>query len=191
LRGAALIVVGAARYNHVSDFFLGTAVDYLVRNATVPVLVVKERPRGAYDGIVVGTDFSERSARALSTAAELFDGPITLVNAFGRPFPGRLGGDTSLELGEVWSREEMSRFLATPELAPWVGAVTCHCVESDPASAIEQFAQLHRSPVAVVGAHGWGSIAHALLGSRASDLLTSIAHDTLVVRDGLVSGRGR
>ncbi len=182
---AALVVVGAARYNHVSDFFLGTAVDYLVRRAKAPVLVVKERPHLPYDGIVVGTDFSERSARAVIAAAELFDVPVTLVNAFGRPFPRRLGEDASLELGKQWSHEEMARFLASPALAPWLGRITHHSVESDPAGAIEKFAKLYRSPVAVVGSHGWGSIAQVLLGSRASDLLTAISHDILVVRDGL------
>lgn len=186
-RGAALIVVGAARYNHVSDFFLGTAVDYLVRKASMPVLVVKERPRSEYDGIVVGTDFSERSAQALVTAAQLFHAPVTLVNAFGRPFPKRLGEDTALELGEAWSRDEMKRFLALPELAPWLETIKYHSVESDPAIAIERFAQLYRSAVAVVGSHGWGSIAHALLGSRTSDLLTAIPQDTLIVRDGLAA----
>ena len=186
-REAALVVVGAARYNHVSDFFLGTAVDYLVRRAKAPVLVVKERPRVPYDGIVVGTDFSERSARALVAAAEMFGVPITLVNAFGRPFPKRLGADASLELGELWSHEEMDRFLAAPMLAPWLDRITHYSVESDPAGAVEKFAQLYRSPLAVVGSHGWGSIAQVLLGSRASDLLTAIEHDVLIVRDGLAA----
>jgi nucleotide-binding universal stress UspA family protein len=184
-RQAAFVVVGAARYNHVSDFFLGTAVDYLVRRATAPVLVVKERPRVPYDGIIVGTDFSERSARALGTAAVLFDGPITLVHAFSRPLSRRLEADVSLELGEAWSREEMERFLASPTLAPWRDRITPHSVESDPAGAVEKFARQYRNPVAVVGSHGWGSMAHVLLGSRASDLLTAIAQDILIVRDGL------
>lgn len=182
-RSAALVVVGAARYNHVSDYFLGTAVDYLVRRAAMPVLVVKERPRGAYDGVVVGTDFSVRSRNALVEAATLFsDLPIALVNAFGRPFPGRLGADVSLELGEVWSRDEMARFIDQPELVPLLDRITCHSVESSPAAALWRHAELHRSPLVVVGAHGWGVIAQALLGSRASDLLTAIPHDILIVR---------
>ena len=46
--GCGLIVTGVARFNHVSDFLIGTAVDHVIRHATAPVLVVKQRPHGPY-----------------------------------------------------------------------------------------------------------------------------------------------
>ncbi len=49
-----LIVTGAARFNHVGDFLIGTAVDHVVRHASAPVLVVKQRPHGPYT-LVLGT----------------------------------------------------------------------------------------------------------------------------------------
>ncbi|WP_373492534.1 universal stress protein [Parasphingorhabdus sp.] len=63
-----LIVVGTARHNNISDFFLDSAFDHLVRYAHAPVLVVKERPRSNYQNIMLATDFSGFSRRALTTA---------------------------------------------------------------------------------------------------------------------------
>jgi nucleotide-binding universal stress UspA family protein len=71
-RSAALIVTGVARFNNVRDFFLGTAVDHLVRHAPVPVLVVKRRARRPWRRILVATDFSPFSELALRAAVELF-----------------------------------------------------------------------------------------------------------------------
>ena len=53
------LVIGVARYNSVGDFLLGTAVDMLLRRSPYPVLVAKERPRAAYEHIVIGTDLSD------------------------------------------------------------------------------------------------------------------------------------
>lgn len=59
--------------------------------ATTPVLVVKQRPRSGYSTIVVATDFSSCSRRALATAGALFPAvPIHLVHAFHVPFEGIL-----------------------------------------------------------------------------------------------------
>lgn len=180
---SACIVVGAARYNDVSDFFLGTAVDYLVRRASVPVLVVKQKPIAPYDGLVIGTDFSDRSKDALLVAMALFDTlPATLVHAFGRPFSGRIDAETSLELCTQWSHEAMEKFLAQPDIAPLRRRITSCCIESGAAGAIAAESERYHHPLAVLGAHGWGRVAQTLLGSRASELLAQIPNDILIVR---------
>ncbi|MEL7444832.1 MAG: universal stress protein, partial [Pseudomonadota bacterium] len=84
-----LIVIGPARYNSIGDYFIGTAVDYVLRNTTKPVLVVKQRPRSRYKHIIAGTDFSEGSAHAIVKAAEMFpDAQIHIVHAWHVPFEG-------------------------------------------------------------------------------------------------------
>ena len=45
--GCGLIVAGVARFNQVGDFLIWTTVDHALRNAAVPVLVVKQRVHGA------------------------------------------------------------------------------------------------------------------------------------------------
>src|SRR3546814_13711138 len=45
-RASALIVPGVARYNSIGDYFLGTAVDHIIRTAAQPVLVVRRPVTG-------------------------------------------------------------------------------------------------------------------------------------------------
>src|SRR3546814_15581584 len=42
-RASDLIVTGVARYNSIGDYFLGTAVDHIIRNAAQPVLEIGRR----------------------------------------------------------------------------------------------------------------------------------------------------
>ena len=93
--GSDLIIVGAARHNNISDFFLGTAVDNILHHAAAPVLIVKERPRTNYRRILVATDFSDFSARALETALVFFpDATIDLVHNYHVAYEAWLKSDT-------------------------------------------------------------------------------------------------
>lgn len=86
---ALLIVLGVARCNSMRDFMLGTAVDYVIRHSTVPVLVVKNRPTRPYDNIACATDFYPPSRKALEKAAELFpEANFQLIHAYHMPFEG-------------------------------------------------------------------------------------------------------
>ncbi|WP_188575882.1 universal stress protein [Azorhizobium oxalatiphilum] len=182
-RQAAVIVVGAARYNHVTDFVLGTAVDYLARHVAIPLLVVKERPNAPYDGIVVGTDFSDRSAHALLAAADLVpDVRITLVHGFARPFATRIGAETAREVGHAWASAEMQKFLNRPELVPLHGRIAPRLVDGPPDLAINLSADTLRHPLAVLGGRGRSAAMQALLGNHAAELMGTIGHDVLLVR---------
>src|SRR5690606_39122371 len=80
---AQALLVGPARFNGLTDFVLGTAVDFLLRHASTPVLVVRDRPFGRYRRVVVGTDFSAASAKALNVAASLFpDTSVELAHCY-------------------------------------------------------------------------------------------------------------
>jgi nucleotide-binding universal stress UspA family protein len=55
----------------------------------VPVLVVKQRARSAYKNIVVATDLSDTSRRALQVAMALFpDRRLGVLNAYEAPRRG-------------------------------------------------------------------------------------------------------
>jgi len=85
-RGSDLIVTGVARYNSIGDYFLGTAVDHIIRNAERPVLIVRRRPVAPYRRLGVATDLFDRPPAALLAAAPLFSGAcINLLPHF--PFP--------------------------------------------------------------------------------------------------------
>ena len=110
---AQLLVVGPARYNTLGDFFLGTAVDYLLRNTTRPVLVVKNRVRAPYDQIIAGTDFSAGSANAIVEATRMFPGvPVHLTHAWEVPFKGLQQDAYVAEETREGEGELMAQFLS-------------------------------------------------------------------------------
>ncbi|HVM23212.1 MAG TPA: universal stress protein [Sphingomicrobium sp.] len=109
----ALVVTGVARFNDVRDFVLGTAVDYLVRKSPRPVLVVKRRARQPYQRLVVATDFSPASARALLLSAELFpDAKLKLVHAYRAAFEAFLERDSTAEFVRDEAEEAIGKQVA-------------------------------------------------------------------------------
>ena len=72
--GCELIVTGIAREEPFAlrPFTLGKTVDRLLRRSPIPILIVRNRARSAYEHIVVATDFSDSSGYALQVALRLF-----------------------------------------------------------------------------------------------------------------------
>lgn len=180
---ASAIVVGAARYNHVTDFVLGTAVDHLARHSSVPVLIVKDLVKGPYDGLVAGTDFSDRSKEALIDAACLFpELPIKVAHGYPRPFPGRIGLEEARIYGEEKASQEMAAFLADADIVPLAGRIEARFAQMPASEAIGRIATELRQPLVILGGRGRGALLQALLGNRTSELVAIVPHDVLIVR---------
>src|SRR5690606_38837941 len=112
-RDSDLIVTGVARYNSVGDYFLGTAVDHILRNARQPVLVVRRRATAPYRRLLVATDLSDCSREALLAAASLFpEAAITMVHAFSVPYERWLKSEQVSADVEAEVRGELDAFLA-------------------------------------------------------------------------------
>lgn len=112
-RGCSLIVTGVARFNQIRDFVLGTAVDYLIRQSSCPVLIVKRRARKPYERLIVATDFSSAAARALVASAEIFpDAKVLLVHAYQAAFEAFLAHDTTAPVIRDEAKREMKRLVA-------------------------------------------------------------------------------
>lgn len=181
-----LIVVGAARHNNISDFFLGTAVDHLIHHAVTPVLVVKERPFGHYKNIVVATDFSDFSdfsANALLTALELFPGAnIQLVHAYHVAYEAWLKSDGLVDEMHAEAKKEMRQFmegLHLPEANK--ERVTVNLVEGNLHQSIYRILDTGEVDLLVLGTHGRSGFGKATIGSRASEMLKWSPVDVLMV----------
>jgi len=180
---AKIIIVGPARYNEVRDFVLGTAVDALIRTATAPILIVKQRPRAPYRRIVVATDFSHASHEALVTAAALFpNSHITLLHTFLTSFPSRLNPDEMKTYALNQAHEGMGKFRATPGTPQLSTPIDERIEEGAPALTIEAVSQELGADLVVLGATGTNSIVHAILGGQVSDIISCMNRDVLVVR---------
>lgn len=183
-RGAALIVAGVARFNQISDYFLGTAVDYLIRHADVPVLVVKQRPRALYRRVLVPTDFSPASRQAILTAADLFpDAAIRVVHVFHVGFEGWGVADHVREETLARAETAMAEFLASDDLAGIApGRIESALASGEPEGAVGQAIDDYDADLVVLGTQGGGVLRQLTGGSRVNSLLSWIRPDTLVVR---------
>lgn len=184
-RDADIVVVGVARYNSCGDYFLGTAVDHLVRHSESPVLVVRQRAFEPYRRLVVATDFSDCALWALVSAARLFaDIPISLVHAWHVPFEAFLSSsDTRREVSADMA-SEMKEFLENPALGPDVRArITAAADEGEVEPVLDRHIKSPRTDLLVVGSHGQSGFVQATLGSTAAGILNWARSDVLVVRD--------
>lgn len=181
-RQAKVILTGVGRFNELRDYVLGTAVDYLVRRAPVPVLVVKQRAREPYERIVVATDFSAGSDAAAETAAELFPAArLHAVHAYHAAYEGWLDKDATEDFIAGEARRQMEEMLR--RLAPGVRDRLETSVEAGGiAEVLGRAMRRWRGDLLVLGSHGRGGFAHATIGSRAAELLASEPVDMLVVR---------
>lgn len=182
--GSDLIVTGAARWNGIGDFFLGTAVDYVVRHASQPVLVVKQRPLNPYREILVATDLSDSSRTALITAAGMFpQANLHLVHAYHVPYEQWLNSDGVHEEMRAYSQKELEDFLAQSEI-PEALRKRVHptLAYGESSSAVLETAKNLQPDLVVLGTQGRGPVAHAVMGSVATDLLGTLPMDTLMVR---------
>lgn len=67
-----LIIAGAHGHYHISDYVLGTTSGDMVRQGNIPVLLIKKEPSFSYNKILIATDFSEASKRAVEFAFQCF-----------------------------------------------------------------------------------------------------------------------
>lgn len=181
--GSDLIIVGAARHNNISDFFLGTAVDHILHHAAAPVLIVKERPRANYRRILVATDFSDFSARALETALEFFpDATIDLVHNYHVAYEAWLKSDTVAAEMRSDAEKELQDFMTGLNLPEKDAArVTTRLVEGSLHQSIFAMLDTGDYDLLVLGAHGRSGFVMATIGSRASEMMGWSPVDVLMV----------
>ncbi|WFL77303.1 universal stress protein [Altererythrobacter arenosus] len=182
-----MLLLGPARYNTLGDFFLGTAVDFILRQTECPTLVVKHRARAPYGHIVVGTDFSPASAHAIIEAARLFpDTRIHVVHAWHVPFAGFQRDEYVRDEVEAGEAKRLDAFMAElVQRSPKLGNATSRLVQGGTHEAFAREISAHgRDPSAtlvVLGSHGTSGFRQATLGSVTSELLRTLDADVLVI----------
>jgi nucleotide-binding universal stress UspA family protein len=182
-RTCDLIITGVARYNSIGDLILGGPVDQLIRNAPVPVLMVKCRPRHAYKNILVATDFSDCSLQALNTAAELFpDSRLHLVHAYHEPHSAWLSSDQVTQDVKAKEQAALARFLAKPQIADTIFERMNGSVEKgDLGPVLARKISATKSDLVVLGTHGRSGFSRATLGSNVQHVLGWVGEDILTV----------
>lgn len=181
--GAQAIVTGVARFNDLGDYFLGTSVDYIVRQSSVPVLVVKRRAHRPYARMVAGTDLSDNSVRALKFAGALFpDAAIRLVHGWTVPFAGWQKADHVAQESEDNARAALEQYLGSDAIDDQISRrIEPVLTQGSAERAVRDVVLDWDADLLVVGSQGHGAVHRAMLGSTAENLLGSAVCDTLVV----------
>lgn len=183
-RGAALILTGVARLNDVRDYVLGTAVEALIRQSRVPVLVVKQRPARPYRRILAATDFSDCAQGALAFAARLLpEAELRAVHAYHAAYEGFLDQEETERFAGDESEQAMRDFAAAlPEEA--AKRLETANVKGEISDVVYREVGAWQADLLAIGSHGRSGLAQATIGSRAVQLLRAEPVDTLVVRTG-------
>ncbi|MEO7806418.1 MAG: universal stress protein [Steroidobacteraceae bacterium] len=182
-----LVVVGLARESLFASraVILGKTVEKLLRKLPIPILIVRNRARTAYQHIVVATDFSEPSAHALQAALRYFPmQTLYLLHASDTPYAGHVSdADRHAQSYTQISAAVLETFLGGIFLPEDERKRLVPVIEPGrPQQIIREYVQMHAADLVVLGTHGRGAVLEALLGSTAKSILSSLPCDTLVVR---------
>jgi nucleotide-binding universal stress UspA family protein len=186
---ADVIVLGPHRPRVVLDDLLGTTADRVLRTSSTPCLLAHVPLTAPVTRLLVATDFSPHAHRALETALDWF------------AFQGKSGGASStsglhvdlLHVYDIGSpiyrpfnaesllarqiEEVRSRLPEHTDVTFHPRTLSAPLAAEGLATAVERFP----SDLLVLGTHGHGFMARALLGSLASAVARTVQHPLLFV----------
>lgn len=185
---AGLIVMGMHSKAKLRDMFIGTTVERVIRKGIKPVLMVKDKSLGGYQKILVGTDFSAGSKKALHVALELAPkGSFHLIHSYDIP-DTYIGAKITQYAGDVVQKAEqdklvtfvsknkkvLKKFGVAPEkIHPMIvqgSAFACLMHEADSVKA----------GLLAIGTHSRATLIPFKLGGTAHDILSNPPCDVLV-----------
>ena len=179
-----LIAIGVDRDKSLGHFMLGSTADRLFRRSRVPLLVVKDRPRGPYDNIVFATDLSSSSRYALETTARLFPGQrLTIFHAY--PPPSGLALESGLHRQHrVEIEQDVRAFLAGMETAaPDWQQPQVLIEDGAPNVLLRNYVRDKEVDLLVLGMHERSAFFEILVGSAEKTIVNDVPCDALVIRE--------
>jgi len=195
LRKAELIVMGRGGGGRVSDIFLGSTAERVIRAGQLPVLVVRLRPHAAYQCPLLALDMDEAAQGVLPLALRVLSSPRPLagvvhayeIPAHGLIYPSLLA-EQKQEQRQHYQRKALQALegmvataLAKEKAAPGELSWKAHLHHGSPRTVIPKVVAKTGADLLVLGSRGHAGVAHVLLGSVAGDILREVPCDVLVV----------
>lgn len=180
-----LLVIGFARNEAFGRFTLGKTADVVLQKAGQPILFVSERGGNPYRNVVVLTDLSDPSKRAIELASSLFpDLPLSILYPYS-VYRSSSSGDREGYIGRMRSvaQGDLARFLGTTDLPESRRAHMNMVIEFGTAAGLLR--DLTRLSDVELVALAYGKrrfLLDALWGSEAKQIISSIFCDALIVR---------
>lgn len=183
--GCGLIITGLARTDVRGQAQLGSSVLWLIRNSTLPLLVVHARPRQDYRHIAVASDYSEAAAAALQLAHHWWPQRDSLRLLHGYDVPNSvMAANDDRRAGLLADAQAEARAEAAEHLQQVLPGVDVEVVTAlaNPVRLVRQQVDHAGAELVVMASHGRGRLMDKLVGSVAQRLLETANTDTLVVR---------
>lgn len=173
---ADYVVIGRRKERRLGDVMVGSTGDRVIRNASVPVLVVATPPAAPYRRPLVALDLADGSRAVLTAAARICDSvAIDVLHVISDP-SRRHATDAHHKESAL---RDVASFVASVNLP-----VTCNVgvMFGEPRAAILEYARERDVDLIAVGTRGRGTVARLLLGSVAQSVVRGAACDVLVAR---------
>ncbi len=192
--GAQLLVMGRGGQEKLTELFLGSTAERVLRSARVPVLVVRLAARRPYERPLLAADAEAPLHALLATLFRLVPPPrpkMAWVHAFDTPMRGLIypslsvtesaGYEAQFERtarAAVSQRLDAARARVSPsDRAAWHAMV----LPGSPRSVIPKSVAMLRADLLAMGTQARSGLSHAMLGTVAGDVLRDVGCDVLVV----------
>ena len=183
-----VIVLGPHRRDLLKDIFIGTTAERTIRESPIPVIMANGVPAGAYQSILIATDFSACSLTAVRAAQRLnllHGADVIVLHVLEMPEKGMMhrahvSGDEMegyVLTARAEAMEAMQRVLSATALQPTQQQIAE--VELSIADTIRTTVREHRPDLLIVGTHGRSGIEKFFLGSVAEEILKLSEVDVL------------
>jgi nucleotide-binding universal stress UspA family protein len=182
-----LLVMGTHGRGGIQKWIMGSVAEKVLRHASVDVLTLHAdspvaRAKGGIGEILVATDFSDGTRRALEAARRLtrsMGGSICHLHVIETQFVPQ-GGEGAAALLEVSREQRMQIERALKEET--AGDETFVLAEGDVVREIDRVAEERRASWIAIGTHGLTGVRRALLGSVVEKVARYCHLPVLVVR---------
>lgn len=185
--GADLVVLGAMGEHPVREFFLGSTVERVIREAAAPVLVVRNEPQETYRRVLAALDLSPHSPAVAQIARRAApESRLTLAHVFEVPFEAKLqfAGVAEEDIRRYRQEERQTALASLHALADGLkngDRADVHVEHGMPEAVMPALLREFAADLVVAGKHGSAEIVDLLLGSMTKHLLREAACDVLVV----------
>lgn len=186
-QSGSLIIMGAHGSGFVRDLLIGSTTDRVLRKTVRPMLVVRNKPAGDYQRVLVPVDFSERAGAAIALAhAVAPKAELVLMHAYQVPYEGhlRMAGVAESKMAEL---RQSAKDEAARQLQEFVAAIGVpdtstrpFLVQGQAASAIVEQAEKLECDLIAMGKQGLRMIEELVLGSVTRQVLDQAPCDVLV-----------
>lgn len=161
---ADLIVMGSHGTSGLSEIFVGSNTEKVVRHSEIPVLVLKNKLEStAFKNVLFATDFSNESIDVYKTATDKFEGMGAKVHLVYVNTPGKF-----LNSNEM--RQKVSGFLTAAAGNTDAMLQTTFVSDYTVESGILNHANAINADLIAVATHGRKGITHFFEGSISEDI---------------------